>query len=31
MGEDARGPWNEGESIGLGEEWLYVENCASRY
>lgn len=26
MGEDARGPWNEGESIGLGEEWLYVEN-----
>ena len=26
MGEDARGPWNEGESTGLGEEWLYVEN-----
>ena len=26
MGEDAREPWNEGESIGLGEEWLYVEN-----
>lgn len=25
-GEDARGPWNEGVSIGLGEEWQYVEN-----
>ena len=25
-GEDARGPWNEGESTGLGEEWLYVED-----
>ncbi len=26
MGEDARGPWNEGTSSGLGEEWQYVEN-----
>lgn len=26
MGEDARGPWNEGVSTGLGEEWQYIEN-----
>ena len=26
MGEDARGPWNEGKSSGLDEEWQYVEN-----
>lgn len=26
MGEDARGPWNEGESTGFGEEWQYVED-----
>lgn len=26
MGEDARGPWNEGTSTGLGEEWIYVED-----
>ena len=26
FGEDARGPWNEGQSIGFGEEWQYVEN-----
>ncbi|MDE6779248.1 MAG: manganese catalase family protein [Alistipes sp.] len=25
-GEDARGPWNEGESTGLGEQWQYVED-----
>ncbi len=25
-GGDARGPWNEGTSTGLGEEWIYVEN-----
>jgi len=25
-GGDARGPWNEGESTGLGEQWRYVEN-----
>lgn len=24
-GSDARGPWNEGRSEGLDEEWLYVE------
>lgn len=23
-GEDARGPWNEGESKGLGETWQYI-------
>lgn len=26
MGEEARGPWNEGVSTGLGEDWQYVEN-----
>jgi len=26
VGEDAYGPWNEGESTGFGEEWQYVEN-----
>lgn len=26
MGEDARGPWNEGLSTGLGEEWQYMDN-----
>lgn len=26
MGQDARGPWNEGESIGLGEEWQFIED-----
>ncbi len=26
MGEDARGPWNEGPCTGLDEEWQYVEN-----
>ncbi|MCC8061628.1 MAG: manganese catalase family protein [Rikenellaceae bacterium] len=25
-GEDARGPWNEGTSIGFGEEWQYIED-----
>lgn len=25
-GEDARGPWNEGESTQLKEEWQYIEN-----
>jgi len=25
-GGDARGPWNEGRSTGLGEEWQYVED-----
>ena len=25
-GNDARGPWNEGRSTGLDEEWQYVEN-----
>ncbi len=25
-GDDARGPWNEGRSMGLDEEWLYVED-----
>lgn len=25
-GEDARGPWNEGESSRLKEEWQYVED-----
>ncbi|WP_294476397.1 manganese catalase family protein [uncultured Bacteroides sp.] len=25
-GEDARGPWNEGESSRLMEEWQYIEN-----
>lgn len=25
-GDDARGPWNEGESSRLKEEWQYVEN-----
>lgn len=25
-GDDACGPWNEGTSTGLGEEWQYVEN-----
>lgn len=25
-GEDARGPWNEGESIELKEEWQYIDN-----
>jgi len=24
IGGDARGPWNEGSSTGLGEEWQYV-------
>jgi len=26
IGEDVRGPWNEGKSSGLDEEWQYVEN-----
>jgi len=26
MGEEVRGPWNEGMSSGLDEEWQYVEN-----
>lgn len=26
MGQEARGPWNEGVSTGLGEDWQYVEN-----
>ena len=25
-GEDARGPWNEGESTGLGEQWQYIDD-----
>lgn len=25
-GDDARGPWNEGESSRLKEEWQYIEN-----
>ena len=25
-GEDARGPWNEGESCELNEEWQYIDN-----
>ena len=25
-GNDARGPWNEGESTRLKEEWQYIEN-----
>lgn len=25
-GEDARGPWNEGMSCELGEEWQYIDN-----
>lgn len=25
-GGDSRGPWNEGESCGLGEEWQYVSD-----
>lgn len=25
-GEDARGPWNEGESTQLKEEWQYIDN-----
>lgn len=25
-GEDARGPWNEGKSSQLNEEWQYIEN-----
>lgn len=24
MGQDARGPWNEGESTELGEEWQFI-------
>ncbi len=28
-GEDARGPWNEGESSRLKEEWQYVEDPKS--
>ncbi|HBV49249.1 MULTISPECIES: manganese catalase family protein [Alistipes] len=26
VGDDARGPWNEGRSTGLDEEWIYVED-----
>lgn len=26
QGEDARGPWNEGVSTGLGEDWQYVDD-----
>lgn len=26
MGDDARGPWNEGRSTGFDEEWIYVED-----
>lgn len=26
QGEDARGPWNQGESTELQEEWQYIEN-----
>lgn len=26
QGEDARGPWNEGESTELKEEWQYINN-----
>lgn len=26
MGEDARGPWNEGVSTQLKEEWQYIDN-----
>lgn len=26
QGQDARGPWNEGESIELREEWQYIDN-----
>ncbi len=26
LGEDARGPWNEGRSPGLDEEWQYIED-----
>ena len=26
MSEDARGPWNEGSSSKLNEEWLYINN-----
>ena len=29
-GDDARGPWNEGKSTGLGEEWQYVEDPRSQ-
>ncbi len=29
-GDDARGPWNEGRSPGLDEEWLYVEDPRSQ-
>lgn len=25
-GEDARGPWNEGKSAGLGETWQYIDD-----
>ena len=25
-GQDARGPWNEGKSPGLGETWQYIED-----
>jgi len=25
-GEDVRGPWNEGKSPELGEEWQYIDN-----
>lgn len=25
-GEDARGPWNEGKSSRLKEEWQYIDN-----
>ncbi len=30
QGADARGPWNEGKSTGLGEEWQYVEDPHSQ-
>jgi Mn-containing catalase len=26
MGEDATGPWNDGESPELGEKWRYIDN-----
>ncbi len=30
QGEDARGPWNQGKSTGLHEEWQYIEDPLKR-
>ncbi len=26
VGDDARGPWNEGDSTGFGEQWNYIDD-----